>query len=191
VFRFWTGDDTDATIAIDDEGALYVASEYQRFDERSQTLGQLMKLDPVHPDDPIVWSIPATEIGFEAAGGSWSTPVLAGGYVYFTTAAGRVLEVDRATGDIVWELQIASPAIASPAVVDGTLIQGDCSGRLHAWDVHDPTAVPTLIWSLDLGDCIESTPAVWHGWLYVGTREGFVYGIADRDTPAPPPPPAG
>jgi hypothetical protein len=191
VFRFWTGDDTDATIAIDDEGALYVASEYQRFDERSQTLGQLMKLDPVHPDDPVVWSIPATEIGFEAAGGSWSTPVLAGGYVYYTTAAGRVLEVDRATGDIVWELQVASPAIASPVVVDGVLIQGDCSGRLHAWDVHDPTAVPTLAWSLDLGDCIESTPAVWRGWLYVGTREGFVYGIADRDTPAPPAPPAG
>jgi hypothetical protein len=26
---------------------------------------------------------------------------------------------------------------------------------------------------------------VWHGWLYVGTREGYLYGIADPDTPAP------
>ena len=36
VFRFWTGDDTDASIVIDDEGFLYVASEYQRFNERAQ-----------------------------------------------------------------------------------------------------------------------------------------------------------
>jgi len=31
VFRYWTGDDTDATVVIDDEGMLYVASEFQRF----------------------------------------------------------------------------------------------------------------------------------------------------------------
>jgi hypothetical protein len=30
-----------------------------------------------------------------------------------------------------------------------------------------------------LGNCIESTPAVWKGRVYVGTRGGFVYGIGD------------
>jgi putative pyrroloquinoline-quinone binding quinoprotein len=185
VFRFWTGDDTDATIAIDDEGYLYLASEYQRFDDTSRALGQLMKLDPRQPSDPVVWSIPALEIGFEGAGGSWSTPALSDGVAYFTTAAGRVLAVDRETGAVLWERQIGSPSIASPVVVDGTLLQGDCSGHLYAWDVSDPNAQPTLRWNLDLGDCIESTPAVWHGWLYVGTREGYIYGIADGGTPAP------
>jgi hypothetical protein len=183
-FRFWTGDDTDATIAIDDEGYLYVASEYQRFDDTSRTLGQLMKLDP-RRTDPVVWSIPALEIGFEGAGGSWSTPALAGGVVYFTTAAGRVLAVDGDNGAVLWERQIASPSIASPVVVDGTLLQGDCSGHLYAWDVSDPNAQPTLRWNLDLRDCIESTPAVWRGWLFVGTREGYIYGVADAGTPAP------
>ncbi len=187
VFRFWTGDDTDASIAIDDQGDLYVASEYQRFNERAQEVGQLMKLDPSRSDDPLVWSIPASEIGFEGAGGSWSTPALYGDYVYFTTAAGRVLEVERSTGRIVWQLQIGAPAIGSPVVVDGTLIQGDCSGHLYAWDVSDPTVRPPLRWSLDLGDCVESTPAVWDGWLYVGTREGFFYGIADAGTTPPVP----
>jgi len=187
VFRFWTGDDTDASVVIDAQGYLYVASEYQRFNAQARSVGQLMKLDPSTPDDPVVWSLPATEIGFEGAGGSWSTPALYGDYVYFTTAAGRVLEVDRATGTIVWELQIGAPTIASPVVVDGTLLQGDCSGHLYAWDVSDPTVHPPLEWNLDLGDCIESTTAVWHGWLYVGTREGYVYGIADPHTPAPAP----
>jgi hypothetical protein len=184
-FRFWTGDDTDASIVIDDQGYLYVASEFQRFNQRGRHLGQLMKLDPRNQPDPVVWSIPAMEIGFEGAGGSWSTPALYGAYVYFTTAAGRLLEVDRSTGRVAWELQIGSPAIGSPVVVDGTLIQGDCSGHLYAWDVSDPTVPPSLRWDLDLGDCIESTPAVWHGWLYVGTREGYFYGIADQDTPPP------
>jgi len=184
VFRFWTGDDTDASVVIDDQGYLYVASEYQRFNDQAKQVGQLMKLDPKSAD-PLVWSIPATEIGFEGAGGSWSTPALYGDYVYFTTAAGRVLEVERSTGQIVWQLQIGAPSIASPVVVDGTLIQGDCSGHLYAWDVSDPTVTPPLKWTLNLGDCIESTPAVWDGWLYVGTRAGYFYGIADQGTPPP------
>ena len=65
------------------------------------------------------------------------------------------------------------------------MLQGDCSGHLYAWNVSDPTVPPPLEWDLNLGDCIESTPAVWHGWIYVGTREGFIYGIANADTPAP------
>ena len=136
-----------------------------------------------------MWSIPATEIGFEGAGGSWSTPALYGDYVYFTTAAGRVLEVERSTGRIVWQLQIGAPAIASPVVVDGTLLQGDCSGHLYAWDVSDPTVPPPLRWSLDLGDCIESTPAVWQGWLYSGPGKGSSTGSPTRARPSPSRPP--
>lgn len=182
VFRFWTGDDTDATVVIDTAGDLYVASEYQRFHERSRELGQLMKLDPDRPDDPVVWSVDAPEIGFEGAGGSWSTPAIWQDHVYFTTAAGRVLAVDALSGEITWEAQIAAPAIGSPVVVDGVLMQGDCSGTLHAWRLA-PFRDPAPMWSLDLGECLESTPAVWQGWLYVGTREGYLFGIADRDTP--------
>ncbi len=189
VFRYWTGDDTDATVVIDDDGMLYVASEFQRFLDRSREVGQLMKLDPSRPDDPLVWAIPASEIGFDGAGGSWSTPALDGERVYFSTAAGRILAADRSSGEVAWELQVGAPSIASPVVVDGTLIQGDCTGVLSAWDLRavDPSDPPPLRWSVDLGDCIESTPAAWHGWLYVGTREGYVYGLADRDTPAPAP----
>ena len=62
--------------------------------------------------------------------------------VYFTTAAGRVLAVDRETGDIRWERQIGAPAIGSPVVVDGVLIQGDCAGDLWAWDVSEPGRGP-------------------------------------------------
>jgi hypothetical protein len=183
VFRFWVGDDVDASIVIDGQGFLYVAAEYQRFNERSREVGQLMKLDPRSPDDPVVWSIDAREIGFEGAGGSWSTPALYGELVFFSTAAGRVLEVDRESGQVLHELKVGAPSIASPVVVDGVLILGDCLGDLYAWDVSDPTVDPPLLWRMRLDGCIESTPAVWRGWLYLGTREGYLYGIADAETP--------
>jgi PQQ-like domain len=183
VFRFWVGDDVDASIVIDQTGFLYVAAQYQRFNERSREVGQLMKLDPRRPDDPLVWSIDAREIGFEGAGGSWSTPALYGDVVFFSTAAGRVLEVDRGSGAVLHELQVGAPSIASPVVVDGVLMLGDCLGDLYAWDVSDPSVEPPLLWRMRFEGCIESTPAVWRGWLYLGTREGYLYGVADADTP--------
>jgi hypothetical protein len=183
VFRFWVGDDVDASVVIDGKGFLYVAAEYQRFNERSREVGQLMKLDPRRPDDPVVWSLDAREIGFEGAGGSWSTPALYGDVVFFSTAAGRVLEVDRESGAVLHELAVGAPSIASPVVVDGVLILGDCHGDLYAWDVSDPSESPPLLWRMRFPGCIESTPAVWRGWLYFGTRQGYLYGVADAELP--------
>ena len=151
VFRFWVGDDVDASIVIDGQGFLYVAAQYQRFNERSREVGQLMKLDPQRPDDPVVWSIDAREVGFEGAGGSWSTPAVYGNVIFFSTAAGRVLEVERGSGRVLHELRVGSPSIASPVVVDGVLMLGDCIGDLYAWDVSDPTVTPPLLWKMRLG----------------------------------------
>jgi outer membrane protein assembly factor BamB len=180
VLRFWAGDDIDASIVIDGQGFLYVAAEYQRSNQRARDVGQLLKLDPSTPDDPLVWGIAAPEIGFEGAGGSWSTPALYGDTVVFSTAAGRVLLVDRQNGEIVRQLAVGAPSIASPVVVDGVLILGDCLGDMYAWDISDLGRTPPLLWKMHFNGCIESTPAVWDGWLFFGTREGFLYGIADR-----------
>ncbi len=57
VFRFWTGDDTDASIVIDPDGFLYVGSEYERRNTRSTEVGQIMKLDPRNAENPLVWSV--------------------------------------------------------------------------------------------------------------------------------------
>jgi outer membrane protein assembly factor BamB len=76
------------------------------------------------------------------------------------------------------------PTVGSPVVVDGVLLQGDCSGDFYAWDVSTPSVdPPPLLWRRHFKGCIESTPAVWHGWIYLGTRQGYVYGLADADTP--------
>ena len=38
---------------------------------------------------------------------------------------------------------------------------------------------PRELWNLQLFGCVESTPAVWHGMIYVGARGGYFYGIGD------------
>ncbi len=192
VFRFWTGDDTDASIVIDAKGMLYVASERERASSyaRDDEVGQLMKLDPTKPDDPLVWKVndPASGAPSAASGsceesacyGIWATPAIYGGMVYVGTNHGRILGVDQESGDIVWEKKLPGPTWQSPVVVDDVLIQGDCSGVLHAYDVSDPSVDPPELWSVQVEGCIESTPTVFKGGIYFGARGGKFYALADE-----------
>ncbi len=185
VFRFWTGDDTDASIVIDREGYLYVASELQRLDRRSEQVGQVMKLDPRHPARPLVWSIPVRQGAAERAGGVWATPAIDRGVVYVATNYGDLIALDRATGHELWRVHLAGPTWGSPVVVDDVLIEGDCSGALHAFDVSRQRRRPRELWRVQLGGCIESTPAVFDGTIWVGTRGGAMFALADlRPGPA-------
>ncbi|MGH3369608.1 MAG: PQQ-binding-like beta-propeller repeat protein, partial [Nocardioidaceae bacterium] len=112
----------------------------------------------------------------------WATPALYGDALIAPTNTGRILAVDRESGRIRWELELPPPTWSSPAVVDGVMIVGDCAGVLHAYDVApDPLkGPPRELWSVELGGCIESTPAVWRGRIYVGTRGGAMFAIGDR-----------
>ncbi len=181
VFRFWTGDDTDATLVVDAEGFLYAASEYERETQRSHEVGQLMKLDPRNPANPLVWSYhdpgALARPKRSSSQGIWSTPAIYNGTVIISTNGGRVVGLDQSTGAVLWELRLPGPLWQSPVVVDETLLMGDCHGVLHAYDVTDPTAVPVERWSISLGGCIEATPAVWKGSVYLPTRGGKVFAL--------------
>jgi PQQ-like domain len=179
VFRFWTGDDTDASIVVDDEGFLYVASEYERFNARSDEVGQLMKLDPRQPDNPLVWSVHDPDATSGNTAGIWATPALHGDLVIAPTNGGDVLGVDRETGEIRWQFALPPPTWQSPVVIDDVLLQGDCNGVLHAYDLSDTTVQPPELWTVELGGCIESTPAVWNGRIFVGTRGGRFFAVGD------------
>jgi hypothetical protein len=48
---------------------------------------------------------------------------------------------------------------------------------MHAYDVSNTTVVPPELWKVEIGGCIESTPAVWKGRLYFGTRAGGVHAV--------------
>src|SRR4029453_18887372 len=123
IFRFWAGEDMDASLVVDEDGFLYGGVEYEKGRPRAQEVGQLIKLDPSKPDDPEVWSI---SDGNVIKSGVWATPAIYGDMVYAATNGGRLLGIDRETGDIVWEKNLGSQTWQSPVVVDDVLIEGDC-----------------------------------------------------------------
>ncbi len=175
-FRYWVGDDTDASIVIDEDGMLYVGAEYERGTARSQELGQVIKLDPTRPDDPVVWSVDASG-GIDT--GVWATPGLHRDILVVPTMDQGMLGIDRATGEVRWTVELGWHLWQSPAIVDDVLLMGDCEGVMHAFDIADTTVAPTEIWRIELGGCIESTPAVWRGRIIVGARGGQVYALGD------------
>ena len=171
-FRFFTGGDNDASVVVDDEGMLYVASQYDRDLDRAREVGQLTKIDPSNPTNPIVWKL---DDQGALKGGIYGTPGVYGDTIYVGTNGGRLIALDRATGAVRWEKRLPPPVWGSPVIVDDVLLIGDCEGSLHAFDVSDPAVDPPELWTLELGGCIEATPAVWDGRIYIGTRAGHLY----------------
>ncbi|NND85321.1 MAG: PQQ-binding-like beta-propeller repeat protein [Acidimicrobiia bacterium] len=175
-FDFWTGDDTDATLVLDEEGYLYVAVELERGTQRAEELGQVMKLDPLSRGPEVVWSVAVPARG-PGEGGVWATPALGDGVLYVATHPGELLAIDTATGEVTWRDEVGYHAWSSPVIVNDTLLLAvDCDfgGGLRAYDLDDPRA-PVERWDVPLrSGCIESTPAVWDGAIYVGSRDGFL-----------------
>jgi hypothetical protein len=184
VLDHWVGDDADASIVVDRDGYLYVTVEYERRLARAREQGQLIKLDPRRPDDPWLWgvAIPPRDDIPGSDGGAWATPALYGDHLYLPTHPGDLLVVDRRDGEVVHRERLGYHEWSSPAVVEDDdghpwLLVGMCSSPgLRAYDLADPAA-PVEVWTLSLPGCIESTPAVWRGSIYVGSRDGFIYGV--------------
>jgi outer membrane protein assembly factor BamB len=98
---------------------------------------------------------------------------------YAATKAGGVIGVDRHSGRVRWRIDLPGPTWSSPWS-STRLLQGDCDGMLHAYDVSDESRRPRELWTVKLEGCIEATPAVWKGKIFLGTRGGAMYAIGDR-----------
>ena len=184
VLDFRVGEDVDATIVVDEAGYLYVSAEQEIFSTRGKEVGQLMKLDPSRPDDPLVWSVAVPPRG-GGNGGLWATPALGDGVLYAATHPGELLVVETDTGEVVWRDEIGPHAWSSPVLADRTLVVAiGCGirGALRGYDVSDPKR-PVALWESPLpsGACIESTPVVWRGGIFVGSRDGYFYAFGEPD----------
>jgi outer membrane protein assembly factor BamB len=176
VFRFYTAGDNDPSVVVDDEGMLYVSGEFDRDLPRAREVGQLTKVDPSNAVNPVVWAFTeTTNIG----SGIYGTPGIVGDTVIVTSDGGRLIALNRDTGALKWEVRLPGPLWASPVIVDDVLLLGDCNGFFHAFDVSNPDVQPPELWSIELGSCIEATPAVWDGRIYIGTRGGHLYTLGE------------
>lgn len=180
VFDFWTGDDTDATLIADSDGYIYAVSEEERLNARSKEVGQIVKLNPKKPEAPLVWNIHVPKRNGNT-GGIWGTPALYKNNLYIGTNPGDLLTINTKTGEVLSRTLIGEHLWSSPNILDDALIIGTCQGELKAFSLQNPNS-PTPLWSLPIGrkGCIESTPAVWNGNFYFGTREGFIFKVGEK-----------
>jgi hypothetical protein len=88
----------------------------------------------------------------------------AGGNARVETAMSRVANVHTSA---------TSAAIKPRLMPARALVPATSVGRPYGGQ----RTQPPELWSVKLGGCIESTPAVWNGRIYVGTRAGHEYAL--------------
>ena len=85
----------------------------------------------------------------------------------------RMLAIDMATGQLVWESAVSGPAHGVPALADGSLFLGTLNKRVIALDASNGSK----LWEYEGGDPFPGTVAVQDGIVYAGSRGGVVHAI--------------
>ena len=99
------------------------------------------------------------------------------GLIYVPTHTGELLAVSAANGEVVWRIRSAQDVGVS----------GDRRRPTHPshlrlrdpWPTPCRPRHPERLWTVELPESgeIESTPIVWDGTLYVGSRNGYFYAV--------------
>ncbi|HKJ36466.1 MAG TPA: PQQ-binding-like beta-propeller repeat protein [Solirubrobacterales bacterium] len=128
-------------------------------------------------DGKVMWSK-------DLPGRAESSPIVAGGTMYFGTEPGDFFALDARTGKTKWSTKLDGAVKAAPAFTDGSLYVGDYAGQFYSLRADDGA----IRWKTsDLGAGLGrsgrfySTAAVAFGRVYVGNVDGRVYSF-DRQT---------
>lgn len=107
---------------------------------------------------------------------SYSAPVVWEDLVIVADLSGRVTAVDQSSAIARWEFLAEDLIFSAPAMTNDTLYFGSLDQNLYAIDAKDGQE----IWRLPLGSGVSS-PAVFHGVLYVGTEKGKLVAISSAE----------
>jgi outer membrane protein assembly factor BamB len=151
-----TGDDTDASIAIDGE-FLYAGAQ-----EKAPYLYCFARADGRE-----VWRYDGNPLGY------WSTPAVADGRVHVGGEDGKLHTVDAGTGRPIWTFSTGDGVWSSPSVVDGKVIFGSRDFHLYCVEAKSGAEV----WRVKLDGRIISSPCIVGGKIWIGTATGYVYGL--------------
>ena len=184
-----TGDDTDATIVLEEEAdgtvALYTATEREHsasYDENAY----LRKINALTGE--MLWKLPVKVYTSEGnEGGSFATPALGKGelgdliFAHMTRTpddGATLMAVDKERGEVVWRVAMGSGGWSSPVCVydasgKGYVLVGSSSGALRLYDGR----TGRIISICDLEGNIEGSPAVFEDMLVVGTRGKRIFGV--------------
>jgi len=110
-----------------------------------------------------------------------SSPVVAGGTVFFGSGDGHLYALDAASGELRWKFKTGDVVHASPAYAAGTLYFGSWDSYFYAVDA----ATGKEKWRFHGGEDalihnqvgFQSSPAVVDGVVYTGCRDSNVYAL--------------
>ena len=187
----WSGhDDTDSTPLLDleeDGGlSLYVACEVDK--QGPGGSAYITKLDAASGE--LLWEVSyPCHYDSHANGGVLASPIvgrhdLEGGIIFFvgkTTASegnGLLVNLDKKTGEVIWETWFRSYGWSSPVAVytesgKSYIIVCDATGRMFLLDGKSGEVLDDI----PLGGNVEGSPAVFENMVVVGTRGMRIYGI--------------
>jgi len=107
----------------------------------------------------------------------WSSPALAGGFLFATSignaecssrlSGGEIVALSARTGEVRWRRTIG-PSESSPLVENGTVYFGSTNGRVYAFSA----ATGEERWSYATGGPVKASPALAGGRLFVGSYGG-------------------
>jgi outer membrane protein assembly factor BamB len=103
----------------------------------------------------------------------WTSPVVAGDYVYAISATGEVLALERLGLAMHWKRDLRGLITSSPVVSDGALFVGSRNGGLFALDAD--TGDP--LWTFQTGGEISSSAALADGVVLIGSGDRSLYAI--------------
>lgn len=174
-FRAQLGDRISSPVVLDDAGFAYVTTSNTRDRPATTGFGNLVKLDPRNPAQPVVWEYFDP---IEQRDGIWTTPVVTADSVIGSTLQGRLFAVDRQTGAERWSKSLSGPIKATPVPAGPELVVATCGGSVMGFRISD--AGPDLRWRASVDSCVEATPSVVNGRVYVAGGDGLLHVIGDR-----------
>lgn len=188
-----TGDDTDSTTTLEKENEnlwLYTANQVDKRHAEAgstQVASNIRKMNAMTGE--ILWQVDIPCVyQFYINGGVLGTPLMGKNdisdiviYTVCLTSSnddGKMIALDKKTGNIVWERNLNVYSWCSPVAVlsdDGKTwgIFADRSGVMHLFDPKTGQDVDTL----SLGGNVESSPAVYDDMIVVGSYAQKIFGI--------------
>ena len=101
--------------------------------------------------------------------------IVAGDRVFVGTLQGTLWCLDGSSGEVIWKHAADGPILHSPACSDDLVIAGDVGGTLWSLDQTDGK----IVWKFASGKGgFSASPLVTSDGVYIGSRDGKLYGLS-------------
>jgi outer membrane protein assembly factor BamB len=186
-----TGDNTDATIALDMENnttvALYTGNTI--LNQGRKGVCTIRRYDALTGKQIWAFQVPDVVYSNAAEVGCYASPVVGqnavSDLVFFTVTNGEtgatLYALTKATGEVRWSKALETPSVSSPVAVynlagDAWLLQAESDGKLFLLEAKTGKTLNTM----QLEGSVEASPAVYRDVLVItttGVDTSYIYGI--------------